>query len=272
MAWIRAQPTMMVGSDVTHPSPGSARGTPSIAAVVGSIDSNFGQFPASLRLQQSKKEVRNMFHLDSRSTLIQKTQMITDLTEMMIERINAFKLKNNALPQRILFFRDGVSEGQFLTVRDDELPKVNAAFAKFKERDGKPYKPKLTILIAGKRHHTRFFPTRTEDADKGNCKPGTVVDRGGKQYACSSQEMLPTNPFALVSAVYEFDFYLQSHAGLQGTTRPTHYTVVHDENGFKADELQGLTYGMAYLFARATKAVSLVPPAYYAGKSTAYFY
>ncbi|CEL53059.1 Protein argonaute 1B OS=Oryza sativa subsp, japonica GN=AGO1B PE=2 SV=3 [Rhizoctonia solani AG-1 IB] len=227
MAWIRAQPTMMVGSDVTHPSPGSARGTPSIAAVVGSIDSNFGQFPASLRLQQSKKE------------------MITDLTEMMIERINAFKLKNNALPQRILFFRDGVSEGQFLTVRDDELPKVNAAFAKFKERDGRPYKPKLTILIAGKRHHTRFFPTKTEDADKGNCKPGTVVDRG-------------------VSAVYEFDFYLQSHAGLQGTTRPTHYTVVHDENGFKADELQGLTYGMAYLFARATKAVSLVPPAYYA--------
>ncbi|EUC64487.1 argonaute-like protein [Rhizoctonia solani AG-3 Rhs1AP] len=227
MAWVRAQPTMMVGSDVTHPSPGSARGTPSIAAVVGSVDNQFGQFPASLRLQDSKKE------------------MITDLTDMMVERLNAFKAKNNALPQRILFFRDGVSEGQFLIVRDDELPKVNAAFAKFKERDGKPYKPKLTILIAGKRHHTRFFPTKNEDADKGNCKPGTVVDRG-------------------VTSVYDFDFYLQSHAGLQGTTRPTHYTVVHDENGFKSDELQGLTYGMAYLFARATKAVSLVPPAYYA--------
>ncbi|KAH7333964.1 Piwi domain-containing protein [Rhizoctonia solani] len=227
MAWVRAQPTMMIGSDVTHPSPGSARGTPSIAAVVGSVDNQFGQFPASLRLQESKKE------------------MITGLTDMVIERLNAFKAKNNLLPQRILFFRDGVSEGQFMTVRDDELPKVNAAFAKFKERDGKPYKPKLTILIAGKRHHTRFFPTKNEDADKGNCKPGTVVDRGA-------------------TAVYDFDFYLQAHAGLQGTTRPTHYTVVHDENDFKSDQLQGLTYGMAYLFARATKAVSLVPPAYYA--------
>ncbi|KAJ1303895.1 hypothetical protein OPQ81_008307 [Rhizoctonia solani] len=227
MAWVRAQPTMMIGSDVTHPSPGSARGTPSIAAVVGSIDNQFGQFPASLRLQESKKE------------------MITDLTDMVVERLNAFKAKSNVLPQRILFFRDGVSEGQFLTVRDDELPKVNAAFAKYKERDGKPYKPKLTILIAGKRHHTRFFPTKNEDADKGNCKPGTVVDRG-------------------VTSVYDFDFYLQSHAGLQGTTRPTHYTVVHDENEFKSDQLQKLTYGMAYLFARATKAVSLVPPAYYA--------
>ncbi|CAE6447538.1 unnamed protein product [Rhizoctonia solani] len=227
MGWVRAQPTMMIGSDVTHPSPGSARGTPSIAAVVGSVDSQFGQFPASLRLQESKKE------------------MITDLTDMMIERLNAFKAKNNLLPQRIIFFRDGVSEGQFMVVRDDELPKVNAAFAKFKERDGKPYKPKLTMLVAGKRHHTRFFPTKNEDADKGNCKPGTVVDRGA-------------------TAVYDHDFYLQAHAGLQGTTRPTHYTVVHDEIGFKADQLQGITYGMAYLFARATKAVSLVPPAYYA--------
>ncbi|KAG8740062.1 hypothetical protein FRC10_004782 [Ceratobasidium sp. 414] len=227
MAWIRTEPTMLIGSDVTHPSPGSARGTPSIAAVVGSVDSMFGQFPASLRIQESKKE------------------MITELTEMMIERLTAFRIKNNVLPKRILFFRDGVSEGQFLTVRDEELPLMQKAFSKFPTKDGKPYNPKLTILIAGKRHHTRFFPTKDEDADKGNCKPGTVVDRG-------------------VTAIYDFDFFLQAHSGLQGTTRPTHYTVVHDDNAFTADRLQGLTHGMAYLFARATRAVSLVPPAYYA--------
>jgi eukaryotic translation initiation factor 2C len=58
LAWATSQPTMMIGSDVTHPSPGSARGTPSIAAVVGSIDKTFSQFPCSMRLQQSKKEVR----------------------------------------------------------------------------------------------------------------------------------------------------------------------------------------------------------------------
>jgi hypothetical protein len=39
---------------------------------------------------------------------------------------------------------------------------------------------------------------------------------------------------------------------------------VHDEIGFKADELQTLTNCMSYMFARATKAVSLVSPAYYA--------
>lgn len=40
--------------------------------------------------------------------------------------------------------------------------------------------------------------------------------------------------------------------------------MVHDEIGFKADELQGLTNALSYMFSRATKAVSLVSPAYYA--------
>ena len=55
-----------------------------------------------------------------------------------------------------------------------------------------------------------------------------------------------------------------AHGGLQGTTKPTHYYVVHDNIGFGADELQVLTNSVSYLFARATKAVSLVSPAYYA--------
>lgn len=50
--------------------------------------------------------------------------------------------------------------------------------------------------------------------------------------------------------------------GLQGTTRPTHYTIVHDENKFTADQIQQLTHGLSFMYARATKAVSLVPPAY----------
>lgn len=40
--------------------------------------------------------------------------------------------------------------------------------------------------------------------------------------------------------------------------------MVHDEIGFTADVLQGLTNSVSYMFARATKSVSLVSPAYYA--------
>ena len=121
------------------------------------------------------------------------------------------------------------------------MPLIKKAFKRFKN-----YDPNLTIVICGKRHHTRFYPTEAASGDSlGNPKPGTVVDQG-------------------VTAIYEFDFFLQAHGGLQGTTRPTHYYVVHDEIGFSADVLQKLTNDVSYMFARATKAVSLVSPAYYA--------
>jgi eukaryotic translation initiation factor 2C len=57
MAWLMKQKTMMVGIDVTHPGPTSRLGTPSIAAVVASTDNNFVQFPCSIRIQESRKEV-----------------------------------------------------------------------------------------------------------------------------------------------------------------------------------------------------------------------
>lgn len=63
---------------------------------------------------------------------------------------------------------------------------------------------------------------------------------------------------------FEFDFYLQAHAGLQGTVKPTHYIVIYDENKLGADEIQQGTNTSSYMYARATKAVSLVPAAYYA--------
>ena len=48
------EPTMLVGMDVTHPSPGSMKGTPSICAVVASMDDRFVHFPAGLSIQRNK--------------------------------------------------------------------------------------------------------------------------------------------------------------------------------------------------------------------------
>ena len=58
MSRLRQPPTMLVGMDVTHPGPSTVKGTPSIAAVVASADLRFSQYPASMRIQESKKEVR----------------------------------------------------------------------------------------------------------------------------------------------------------------------------------------------------------------------
>ncbi|XP_062085647.1 protein argonaute 11-like [Humulus lupulus] len=67
--------------------------------------------------------------------------------------------------------------------------------------------------IRKKRYHTRLFPADYNNRDSmdksGNIQPGTVVD---------TQICHPT----------EFDFYLNSHAGIHGTSRPTHYHVLFD--------------------------------------------
>jgi len=227
--WLKRAPTMIMGMDVTHPAKGvSVAGTPSIVAVVASVDDQFAQYPAGLALRESKVEIE-----------LREDKVLRD---MFISRFKLYKDRNQGrLPERVILFRDGVSESQYVQVRDRELKEMENAFKHFSN-----YRPKLSIVICGKRHHTRFYPTNERDAaSDGNPLPGTVVDRG-------------------ITPAYEFDFFLQAHGGLKGTTRPTHYFVVHDENGFNADDLQRVTNDLSYMFARATKAVSLVSPAYWA--------
>ena len=52
---------------------------------------------------------------------------------------------------------------------------------------------------------------------------GTVVDKG---------VVHPT----------EYDFYLNAHASIQGTSRPVHYHVLLDQNSLGPDQLQAFTY------------------------------
>ena len=53
-------------------------------------------------------------------------------------------------------------------------------------------------------------------------------------------------------------------AGIQGTSRPSHYHVLWDDNHFDADELQQLTYQLCHTYVRCTRSVSIPAPAYYA--------
>jgi hypothetical protein len=45
-------------------------------------------------------------------------QMIRDLTAMMLERLQAYKAKSKAFPERVYVYRDGVSE---VSILDSDL-------------------------------------------------------------------------------------------------------------------------------------------------------
>ena len=57
---------------------------------------------------------------------------------------------------------------------------------------------------------------------------------------------------------------MRSLLSIQGTSRPSHYHVLWDDNNFTADELQVLTYQLCHTYVRCTRSVSIPAPAYYA--------
>lgn len=62
-----------------------------------------------------------------------------------------YKSTGGYKPHRLIMYRDGVSEGQFIHVLQHELTAVREACIKL-EGD---YKPGITFIIVQKRHHTR---------------------------------------------------------------------------------------------------------------------
>jgi len=61
------------------------------------------------------------------------------------------------------------------------------------------------------------------------------------------------------------DFFLLSHGGLLGTSRPSHYTVLRDDiYGNNPDALQNLSFTLCHCYAKATRSVSIPAPVYYA--------
>ncbi|XP_062226457.1 protein argonaute 1B isoform X2 [Phragmites australis] len=257
------RPTIIFGADVTHPHPGEDS-SPSIAAVVASQDwPEVTKYAGLVSAQAHRQElIQDLFKV------WQDPQRRPVTGGMIKELLISFKRATGQKPQRIIFyrllslhghiyfimilkiltvfnFRDGVSEGQFYQVLLYELDAIRKACASLEPN----YQPPVTFVVVQKRHHTRLFANNHNDqrtVDRsGNILPGTVVD---------SKICHPT----------EFDFYLCSHAGIQGTSRPAHYHVLWDENKFTADELQTLTNNLCYTYARCTRSVSIVPPAYYA--------
>lgn len=232
--------TMIMGIDVTHPGPNAMVGAPSIAAVVGSIDSEFAQWPVSFGpvypdlKKDSKEEVS---HLD----------------DLVYKRVKDYFTRNNkAQPDKLIIYRDGLSEGQFNMCKDVEYAAIQRGLDKFAQEIRQP-KPKVLLICAVKRHHTRLFPIVGKEHNpklldqKGNPLPGTMVDD-------------------LITYGYGKDFFLVSQKAIQGTARPTHYVVLKNDLD-EACELRAIaqmTHNLCYLFGRATRSVSVCPPAYYA--------
>ncbi|KAI5124360.1 hypothetical protein M0805_008966 [Coniferiporia weirii] len=232
--WFSEGKTMIVGADVTHPGPGVLR--PSVATLVSSVDRGAAKYVSSSTVQEPRLEI---------------IEGIGGMLKYALHMFNDYRAyiargsKPGVIPlwpEQIIFYRDGVSEGEIQQVAEEEIKQISELLEELHQRVG--IRSKLTFIVVGKRHHVRFFPKDGGDRS-GNAPAGLVVDKD-------------------IISPGIFDFYLQSHAGLLGTSRPSHYIVIKDENNFTSDKLQSFSFVLCHTYARATRSVSIPAPCYYA--------
>ncbi|KAI1075981.1 Piwi-domain-containing protein [Whalleya microplaca] len=217
-------PTVIIGLDVSHPGAGSS--SPSMAALTLSMDKWACRYAASCETPGHRIEV-----LDG-----------TVIRGLLGHLLQKWYKKHRVAPKHVYFLRDGVSEGQFQAVLDNEIKETKRVF-----RELFQHVPQFTVIIATKRHHIRFFPKPGDKASgdrNNNPLPGTLVERDA------------THP-------KHFDFYLCSHVAIQGTARPVHYQVILNEIGIPVNPLQKMIYQHCYQYCRSTTPVSLHPAVYY---------
>lgn len=248
--WVEDE-IMYIGADVNHDAPDDVGMEPvSCAAIVASIDNKPSLYSSRIFLQHQERNTEN-------GSMRRPQEWIGGMRDGVHKALEDYVRCRGVLPRRIIMYRDGVGETMFGLVLHRELTGMREACrdissrypAMVKKSSFKgDYQPSITFIVVQKRHHTRLFPVNQRDSmvkNGYNVPPGTTVD-------------------TTITHPEEFDFYLCSHLGLQGTSKPTHYHVLWDENNFKADELQMLTNYLCYTYCRATKAVAIPTPCYYA--------
>lgn len=196
---------MYIGYDVCHDTRDKSR---SYGAVVATMDLKQGsaEFFSAVSAHTNGEELSNNLSLN------------------IIKAIKAFQRKEKCLPERILFYRDGVGEGQTNYVYQHELENLKKTLEAY--YGAQPVK--LAFIIVSKRINTKFFLESRGNAAM-NVPPGTVVDD-------------------VVTLPERYDFFIVSQAVNQGTATPTNYNVIYDKFGLPPDLLQQLTYKLCHLY------------------------
>ncbi|CAL2030811.1 unnamed protein product [Caenorhabditis brenneri] len=230
---VTCEPVLFVGcylsrTSVSTPSDTASsvsQNETSIACIVGSVDGHPTRFAPVFRIQP------------------RQTNTIVEMRDMMKEAILNFSRSTGYKPHKIVIYRAGIGEGTVDEILQTELRAVREACSMIDYN----FQPGFTFIGLDVTHHTRLFASNDIDqiGNSRNVPAGTLVETG-------------------ITVNNLFEFYLVSHAGIQGTSRPTKYVVMWDDNRMPPDEIHEMTYQLCHTQSRCTRSVSIPSPVYYA--------
>ena len=212
---------MVVGYDTHHDG---TRKSESVGGFVCSINDSLTRYYS-----------RVSYHKD-------RNEMTSNFRQNLVEGLKHYHKVNGSYPERLVVYRDGVSEGQIPHVFDVELKDVEEACDQLAGKEA----IKLAFIIVTKRVNSRFF-LRTGERSAENPIPGTVIDH-------------------TVTRQGRFDFYLISQSVKQGTVGPTNYNIIQDTINWKPHHHQQMCFKLTHFYFNWMGTIRVPAPCQYAHK------
>lgn len=275
--WVREAPTFVLGLSISNTLGQHAI---SIISASACLDSSCMRFAQDIKIQ-TKTEIID----DS---------VLIDLTKSLL--IQFFLHNGKQMPERILVYRDGVSDGSFSRVQSREIQCIRKAFLKFKEemtgQTGSSCDicktsgcllccPLITFVVCMTRNKIKIVPANEcgeKNVFSGTCLDDVIMDMQNLRVIPSREEFSSASNLIYTEPDGKgYDFILVAHGGRMGTSKTVHYRCILNENAvFKPSNhnatpltkstLELLTYQMSFQYSTASKAVRVVPVVNYSSR------
>ncbi|CAI2368923.1 unnamed protein product [Moneuplotes crassus] len=218
------KPTMIISMDVCHRVETNNK---SVLNLVASKDKYVASF-YSASVSQGEEQ-----------------RIAFSIQKLFMEALQEFNTKNGLFPQKIIIYRDAVSEGQSEVTLRTEVPELEKAIKNLKDSGQIEEEPSILFILANKRIEQRFF-TQDRRGNLKNPRRGLVIE-------------------SKITRTDRFDFYMISHAGPTGLQCPVRYEVI--KNTFQdldPKDLYDLTNILCYEFYNLQGTVRIPSPLIYA--------
>jgi aubergine-like protein len=212
--------TVIFGADVYHDKKNK-----SVSALVSLFGNDFYDKFSTQKIQKKGEEI------------------MKNMSEMVLEHLEYINKTLKTLPKNILFYRDGVSEGQISIIVEKELKVlINSLYTKYNEKA-----PKITMIIVTKRIDDRFCIQ--EQNRLNNCPGGIIIQ----------DTVIKPN---------KANFFMVAQNVNMGTAIPTHYEIILNQCDFNLPQIQEITYLLTHLYYNWMGAVKVPAPVQYAHTCT----
>lgn len=246
--WIR---TLVVGLSMAR---GQGQGALTVVAATACMDKHAMQTCSTIKIQDEN----SMSLEDNNTSVIAKAVLMEIISEMACQ----FRVYHRGYPQRLLVYRDGLSDGNFPAAAS-EIDAIRQAFyhlrssseasfqcvnaEKCKGKGCKFCTPTITFISCQNDHGIKLVPKDDSQGVRGrgnraptNVHSGTVVDHtiveGMQNLAVENDDegsvsgAGPNLPLFARIETSNYDFLLTPQGGLKGTSKPVYYRVLLNEN------------------------------------------